>query len=35
LQQGKQLIRYWLHHLLSGRPLNTRQMLIELHQIAP
>jgi DNA repair protein RecO (recombination protein O) len=35
LQQGKQLIRYWLHHLLSGRPLNTRQMLIELHQITP
>jgi DNA repair protein RecO (recombination protein O) len=35
LQLGKQLIRYWLHHLLSGRTLSTRQMLIELHQIAP
>lgn len=33
VQQGKQLIRFWLHHLLAGRPLNTRQMLIELHQL--
>lgn len=33
LQQGKLLIRYWLNHLLAGRRLNTRQMLMDLHQL--
>lgn len=33
LQQGKQLIRYWLNHLLAGKTLNTRQVLMELQQL--